>query len=231
MTSGAVTMWVLLGLAAALVGWRLLAAARVWRDTRVHSFSPLERLVWTGAALFYPASYWWGGRLERLSRVDAQAVLRSAAAAHRLSGVANVRCPLCDVELVDVLLPSRGATPAIRRPARCPNCDFRLDACRHCQHFLPAEDGLAGEKDMTHGRCGLYRAPQPVAEAYPHMAQRLLQMGYETLNAPKPIVDSYQPLDECRSFVPQPDRLRASRLRWLNRQRVALIRLRERQRL
>ncbi len=48
-------------------------------------------------------------------------------------------------------------------------------------------------------------------------------MGYDTLPAPKPILDSYIPLEECTAFELKMDRLRASHVAWLTRQRIALI--------
>jgi hypothetical protein len=218
-----------LGLGLALVVWRIEAAIRVERDARLRGWSRLAGLGWAVTALAYPAGYWWQARLERLSASEADHLLQSAAQAHRLASVANVRCPLCDAEIVNALAVTASGALAIRPLAHCPRCDFRLDACRHCQHFIPAEDGIGGQKDITYGRCRLYRASQPVREAFPNVAKRLEAMGYDTMNAPKRIVDSYVPLDECTGFALDEARIKVSRIRWLNRQRAALIRLRSNQ--
>jgi hypothetical protein len=217
--------WGLLALAAALLGWRLATAVRVWRDARHHGLAPLAGLGWAALAVVYPARYWWGARLKHVARDEAQPILDAQATRHGLAEVGNVRCPLCDAELVHVLTVSEGGALAIRSQAVCPRCDFRVDACRHCRHFTPAPDGIGGQVDMTHGRCQVYKAPQPVAEAYPNIAQQLTRMGYDSLNSPKPILDSYQPLEECRSFALHLERLEASRVPWLNRQRAALVAL------
>ncbi len=95
-------------------------------------------------------------------------------------------------------------------------------------HFLPAQEGFSlveGHGDLSHGRCAQYRALQPVREAYPRQARQLEAMGYDTLPAPKPIVDSYIPLEECTAFALKKDRLRDNHVAWLNRQRIALIQL------
>ncbi len=218
-----------LGLGLALAGWRLTAAMRAGRDARQRGFSRRASLAWALCALVYPAGYWWQARLERLNSDEANHLLQSAAHARRLTSVVNVRCPLCDAEIVNALAVTASGALAIRPLAQCPRCDFRLDACRHCQHFLPAEDGLGGQKDFTYGRCEQYRAAQPVREAYPHIADRLEAMGYDTLSAPKRIVDSYMPLEECTSFALDRARLGRSRIPWLTRQRAALIRLRAKQ--
>ncbi len=176
-------------------------------------------------ALVYAPRYWWEARLAKLAPPEAVLILESAARAHRLASVANVRCPLCDTEIVNALTIKDAGRLELRIGAICERCDFRLDACRHCQHFLPAEDGIGGQKDFTYGRCARYRASQPVREAYPHIAARLESQGYDTLNAPKRIADSFVPLDECQSFALAPERLQISRIAWLTRQRLTLIAL------
>ena len=212
----------------ALLAWRVWAAMRTGRDARVHGWAGLASLGWAASAAIYPGWYWQRARLQRLRPDEAHEILQSAARAHRLASVANLRCPLCDAEMVNVLSVAAGGRLAVASQSRCPRCDFRLDACRHCQHFLPARDAIGGQIDMTHGRCQAYRAPQPVAEAFPDMAQRLTALGYDTLNAPKPIVDSFVPLDECRSFALDDKRLRLSTAKWLGRERLALLQLRQR---
>ena len=53
-------------------------------------------------------------------------------------------------------------------------------------------------------------------------------MGFDMLPAPKPIVDSFIPLAECTAFSLKPEHLRQSNVPWINRERVALIRLQRR---
>ena len=224
-TAALVLALVFVALGLAVVVGRIAAAIRVDQDARERGFSRLASLGWAMTAVVYPAGYWWQARLERLSASEANGLLQSAAQAHRLVSVVNVRCPLCDAEMVNALAVTASGALAIRRLAHCPRCDFRLDACRHCGNFLPAEDGISGQKDFTYGRCKLYRAAQPVREAFPNMAARLEAMGYDTMNAPKRIVDSFVPLDECTGFALDEARLKVSRIRWLSRQRTALIRL------
>jgi hypothetical protein len=222
--SGVIT-WLGLGLALAISVWRVVISLRVAADARARGWSRLSSAGWALGALVYRGWYWWQARLERLTRPEAQAVLAAQTKAHRLADVRNIRCPLCDAEMENVLTVTPSDTLGVRSLAHCPRCDFRLDACRHCWHFLPSEDGIAGQKNFTTGRCGLYRAPQPVQQAFPLIARRLEAMGYDTLNAPQVILDSFVPLEECTGFAPSRERLRVSRIPWLNRQRVALIQL------
>ena len=217
-----------LGLGLCLLVWRSTVAMRVGHDAQRHGRSLPKTAGWAMLALVAADRYWWGARLRILSEDEARALLQAAAQAQRLTSVVNVRCPLCDAEIVDALTLTDEGRLVIRPNAQCSRCDFRLDACRHCAHFLPAQEGFSltkGQGDFSHGRCGQYRALQPVRDAYPLQAQHLEAAGYDTLPAPKPIVDSYIPLEECTAFALKMERLRASRMAWLTRQRIALIRL------
>jgi hypothetical protein len=190
-----------------------------------------QRLGWTLLGLIDARRYWWGGRLEVMAEREAQKLLQRQAKEHNLSHVANVRCPLCNGEITAALTVTDAGELAIRPDSACHRCDFRLDACRHCRHFLPAGarsgPGFIGSpgRDFTHGRCNRYRGWQPVREVYPHMAQRLEAMGYESLRAPKRIRDSFFPLEGCTAFALALKRLRRSEVSWLTRQRSALVRL------
>jgi hypothetical protein len=223
--------WILIALGLSLLAWRLAAAMRVAADARRHGCSRLLAARWALASMLVPQRYWWGFRLELLRGEAALRLLNQAAQDHGLVSVANVRCPLCDAELPEALSAAPSGGLAVRREARCPRCDFRLDACRHCGHFRPAQDptGLSlGDQDFTQGRCGRYYGRQPVHDAYPHLAEQLERLGYDSLSAPKPILDSYVPLAECTSYTVHLGRLRANKVAWLTRQRLALLRLRQR---
>jgi hypothetical protein len=118
-----------------------------------------------------------------------------------------------------------------RGPVKCPRCDFRLDACRHCAHFLPgaprAWGSLSlGDDEVTFGRCGMYKTPQPVEQICPpDIAKRLKEQGHETLNAPTPVADSLVPLDGCSAFTANTQRIHDSGVRWPDARRAAALRL------
>jgi hypothetical protein len=82
--------------------------------------------------------------------------------------------------------------------------------------------------DVSHGRCGFYRAVEPVRTAYPRHARHMEALGYDTLPTPTTIVDSYIPLPECTAFSLKLDLLQQSKVSWIDRQRSALIRLQQR---
>lgn len=218
----------LLGLGLCLLVWRLAAAAHAGYDARMHGLSIPASFRWALIASVVPRRYWWGIRLNLLTVDTARALLQRSAHAHGLQSVVNVRCPLCDNEIGDALSVTTPGALAIRPGAKCGRCDFRLDACRHCDHFLPAQDGftlLDRNGDYSHGRCSVYRAVQPVREVYPDQAQRLESLGYDQLPSPKFIQDSYFPLEECTAFSLNQKRLHWGNVRWLDHQRTALIRL------
>lgn len=214
---------------AGLLAWRGIIAAQVASDARRRGFKPIEIVRWALTAVFDADRYWWGARLDRLAAPEARELLQAAARAHGLLSVVNVRCPLCEAEIKNALAAADDGELYVRRQAACAHCDFRVDACRHCARFIPATASVFDRHgDLSHGRCGFYRAPEPVRTAYPQHASRLEAMGYDVLPAPKPIVDSFTPLAECTAFSLKPQYLGFSGVPWIDRRRVALIRLQQR---
>jgi hypothetical protein len=211
-----------------LLAWRGVIAAQVALDARRRGFTPNEISRWALLAVVDADRYWWGARLDRLAAPEARELLAETAQAHGLLSVVNVRCPLCDSEIKNALALTANDELYVRRQTACQHCDFRVDACRHCTHFQPAADGATlfdRHGDFSHGRCGFYRAPEPVRTAYPQHASRMEAMGYDVLPTPKPIVDSFIPLSECTAFTLKPELLRQSKVPWIDRQRIALIHL------
>lgn len=213
-----------------LLAWRSIVAVQAARDARRRGFKPIEIGRWALTALFDADRYWCGARLDRLAAPEARELLAETARAHNLASVNNVRCPLCNAEINNALAVANAGELYVRRQSACAHCDFRVDACRHCAHFIPSSAGVTmfdRHGDFSHGRCGFYRAPEPVRTAYPQHASRMEAMGYDVLPTPRPIVDSYVPLAECTAFSLKPEQLRQSKVPWLNRQRTALIRLQQ----
>ena len=221
---------VILGVAGVLV-WRGAIVAQVALDARRRSFTPREVVRWALLAGVAEDRYWWGARLDRLSVPEARELLTETTRLHDVLNVANVRCPLCDREIKNALAVGAAGDLLVRRQMTCPHCDFRVDACRHCAHFLPASGSATLSDrpgDFSHGRCDFYRAPEAVRTAYPQHAARMEALGFDALPAPRPIVDSFIPLPECTAFSLKPELLRQSKVLWIDRQRLALIRLQER---
>ena len=217
---------IILGLS--LLTWRGLVAVRVGREARRRGFPSREIICWALIAVVDASRYWWGARLDRLSVPEARELLVATAQAHGLLSVVNLRCPLCDYEIANALAVTADGELYIRRQTTCAHCDFRADACRHCAHFRPASGGATAfdrHGDVSHGRCGFYRTVESVRTAYPLHARRLEAMGYDMLPTPKPIADSFIPLDGCTAFSLKPELLRHSKVPWIDRQRMALIRL------
>lgn len=214
-----------------MLAWRVVVATQVGLDAQRRGFTLFASSGWALLAVVDADRYWWGAQLDRLSVPEARELLVTAAQAHQLLSVVNVCCPLCDYEIKNVLSVAADNKLVVRRQAACAHCDFRVDACRHCEHFRPAADSATmfeRHGDFSHGRCGFYRAVEPVRTAHPQHARHLEALGYDTLPTPKAIVDSYIPLTECTAFSLKPDLLRNSRVPWIDRQRVALIRLHQR---
>ncbi len=209
-----------------MLAWRGVIAAQVVLDARRRGCELIAIGRWALTAMVDADRYWWGARLDRLAAPEARELLVEAARAHNLLTVTSVRCPLCDAEIKNALAVADDGDLYVRRQAACAHCDFRVDACRHCAHFIPAGATVFDRHgDFSHGRCDFYRAPEAVRTAYPEHASRMEAMGFDMLPTPKPIVDSFIPLAECTAFSLKPELLQQSKVPWVGRQRAALIRL------
>ncbi len=204
-------------------------AGRIWIDSGRHDVT--HRLRWALVGTIAPSRYWWGGRIEALSPKEQADLLACHTVELGLSRADSLRCPLCRAEIVRAWALTRGRRASVAPGSKCPKCDFRLDACRHCAHFLPGAPrtgpiSLWVGDDATFGRCSFYRVPQPVEQTCsPEIARRLKERGWETVRAPLPIVDSFLPPDFCTAFMPDRKRLRASDVKWPDAHHVALLRL------
>jgi hypothetical protein len=218
------------GLAAlGFLAWR---AGRIWVDTSRRGFGLARRLGWALLGVFTPSRYWWGARMEALSPHEQANLLARETAALGLSRADSLRCPLCGAEVLHAWALAPDGRPTVAPgPIECPHCDFRLDSCRHCAHFLPGPPQAWGNSgwrsdDWTFGRCNHYKSSQTVEQACaPEMARQLKARGYEHLRAPLPITDSFLPPDFCTAFKPDRKRLRAGSIRWPDARRAALLRL------
>jgi hypothetical protein len=177
-----------------------------------------------------PAHYWWQARIESMPPEEQQQLLTRERQALSLERADSLRCPLCSTEIPAAWTLTMDGLPTVAEgPVECPDCDFRLDACRHCSHFLPGSPGAGagwGGADITFGRCQVYKASQTVEQACtPEIARQLRRRGIDRIRAPLAIVDSFLPPDSCTAFKPERARLRRGNVGWPDARRVALLRL------
>ncbi len=223
----------LLAVGLAILGFLTWRAGRIWADAGRRGFGLARRLGWALLGTIAPSRYWWGARMEALSPDEQADLLARETAALGLSRADSLRCPLCGAEVPHAWALTPDDRPTVGSgPIECPQCDFRLDACRHCARFLPgppqAWESLSwnSRNDVTFGRCSHYQASQPVEQACaPDMARQLKRRGYEHIRAPRRITDSFLPPDFCTAFKPDRKRLRSSGIRWPDARRTALLRL------
>lgn len=211
---------------------------RTWLDTGRFGWPPAQRLGWALVGALTPARYWWEARINALPQAEKEALLRYETRLLWLEQADSLRCPLCRAEIPNAwVLDEDGQVTVGPGPVQCPRCDFRLDACRHCAHFLPGAPqpwhaAAWNQPDGTWGRCGYYKRSQPVDDAVdPEMARALKRQGYEEIRAPMRIADSMMRPDFCRAFSFDPRRSRRiSGVRRPGRKRAALMRILEEQR-
>lgn len=191
--------------------WLVLAGGLAYGDARHLGVDHAQALRLAFSALLRPHIYWYQERLHYLSPMARSRLQDQETQRLGLQRVDHMRCPLCGAEIAQAwALDSVGRLTVRRRPVSCPQCDFRLDSCRHCAHFK-AEKGLMYGNDWTRGSCTMYKTVQPV-EAFcpPSVARELQERGYTHLPAPTLIVDSYVPLENCSAFVLDEHRLKAN---------------------
>jgi hypothetical protein len=212
-------------IALAVVALLTSRAARIWVDSRKLGWPRPRRLGWALLGTVSPSSYWWDARVQALEGEAQEALLDD-------EQPDALECPLCGAQVPHAwTVDAEGRVTVAPGPIECPECDFRLDACRHCAHFLPgpprgwAQSAFTAD-DMTYGRCGFYKTVQPVEQAAdPDMARQLQERGYDQIRAPRPIPDSFLPLDSCRAFKPDRRRLRMDGVQWPDARRTALMKV------
>ena len=130
--------YICIALAVALLVFAAWRAVPIWLNSRAHGWSFARRLGWSLLGVVVPSRYWWQARLEGLEPGDRAALLARETSALGLSRADALRCPLCGAEVPQAwALDTDGQIQVAEGPVTCPECDFRLDACRHCANFLP----------------------------------------------------------------------------------------------
>ncbi len=225
-------LWIVIGLS--MLGFLVQRGGRVWLDARRRGSGTTQAVGWALMGAVAPARYWWDARITALPTAEREDLLARGTRALGLSRADSLPCPLCGTEIPSAWTVTRDGRPAVAPgPIECPICDFRLDTCRHCSHFLPGsaqtwQQSSWSGMDPTSGRCSRYKASQPVEQTCaPDMARQLRARGYDQIRAPLQIVDSFVPPDFCRAFAPEQKRLKQSGVRWPDAQRAALLRLLE----
>jgi hypothetical protein len=225
-------VYVGLGIGLVLLAFGAYRAGGIWLDAGQWEFEPAARLGWALWGALVPARYWWGARIRAMPAEARAGLLTYETEQLELSRADSLPCPLCGAEVPHAwALDDRGHATVAPGHVECPQCDFRLDACRHCTHFMPGSPQSWvrsgwGQSDATFGRCAIYKRVQPVEQAAaPDMARTLKKRGYDQIRGPMIIQDSMLRPDFCRAFEPDRKRIRASQVHWPGAPGEALLRL------
>ena len=217
---------------AVLAGWALVMGTLIWLDALRFDLPADAILPLALRGVIDPLGYWYLQRPLHFTPEERALWLAGLAERLDLTSVRAAHCPLCAAEIAVAWdVNQKGTLIAAHGPVRCPRCDFRLDACRHCQYFQPvgSQPGTAWSgrgMSWTYGRCTFYKSLQPVAAiTSAEMARRLQERGYTHLRAPTPITDSYIPLDGCSAFVLADHNLPQSSMRWPGRRQALALRV------
>ena len=208
----------------------LFRAVRIWHNSAYLAVAPLIRFFWSLAGGIIPSLYWWKYRISALTSTQSDSLLRRETAALNLRSPDNLICPLCGSEIERAwTIKENGRVTVSKGPISCPRCDFRLDSCRFCLHFLVGKTGAWGQVgmggfDITYGRCSIYKTERHVDKTYsPSVVKKLKAYGISYVRDNLPIIDSYFPPDFCRSFNPDRKRIKPADVSWPNRKITALI--------
>jgi hypothetical protein len=223
---------VFLGILGGGIIFFLFRAVRVWQDSAYLTVSPFIRIFWGLVGGIIPSLYWWKYRISALTPEQRDSILRKETTTLNLRSPDNLICSLCGSEIEGAwTVTENGSITVSKGPVNCPRCDFRLDSCRFCQHFLPGKPGAwgqveMGESDITHGRCSIYKKERPVEETCsPSVSKKLKALGFSYVRDNLPIIDSYFPPDFCSAYNPDKKRIKSGDVSWPNRKVTALIRL------
>jgi len=120
----------------------LFRAVRIWSNSAHLTVSPFIRFLWSLAGGINPSLYWWNYRISALTLEQLDSIVRKEAATLNLESLDSMICPLCGSEIKEAWsVTENGRITVSKWPVSCPRCDFCLDSCRFCQHFLSGKPG------------------------------------------------------------------------------------------
>ena len=178
----------------------------------------------------YPKFQWVRKPQLPLSQEERSQLLLESPKITKVTSPSSFLCPFCRIEIPEALRTiASGGITVKSRPLYCPKCHTRLDVCRYCRFFEPANSSfMMGGQDITTGKCTVIKKNQPIEEiCEPSMAKRLREQGWNTLYAGIKIPDSFTPPGSCRQFQFDDHKTSLDRLPPMGEVRYLLLRLKE----
>lgn len=211
-----------------VISFSYAASAFVFSRSKV-SFS--RSLLYGVEAFFhYPKFQWVIKPQLPLSQEEKTQLLLESPKITKVAWPSSFLCPFCKIEIPGALkaIVSGGITVK-NRPLYCPKCHTRLDVCRYCRFFEPANSSfMMGGQDITTGKCTVIKKNQPIEDiCEPSMAKRLREQGWNTLYAGVKIPDSFTPPDSCRQFQFDDRKTSLDRLPSMGETRYLLLKIEE----
>ncbi len=191
-----------------------------------HCKQSLGKSLWHFLIAFihFP-QYQWRVRLcLPLDSRERSQILDAARARTKVKHPGSVLCPFCRVEVPDALqpVPNKGIGVK-RRPLPCPRCELRFDCCRYCVYFERSTGNLPLSTEEG-GKCTVIKERQSVESLCPpSVAQRMKDMGWDSLYAGKKINDPFLPPDRCRRFLFREESARRDGIPEMGRTRYLLL--------
>lgn len=132
----------------------------------------------------------------------------------------------CNIEIPQALrLVSGENITTTKRPIKCPRCGLRFDCCRYCQNY-EVSGGQGWMHENSRGKCKVIKEVQNIDTLCdPSMANRLRDMGWDSLYTGLSIPDNFTPPDRCRQFMLDGEKAKIDHIPGMGKIRILLMKL------
>ena len=173
------------------------------------------------------SKFLWSRRLTlKLPSNDIQTILKESVNITKVSAPDSLFCPFCNIEIPQALrLVSGENITTTKRLIQCPRCGLRFDCCRYCQNY-EVSGGQGWMHENSRGKCKVIKEVQNIDTLCdPSMANRLRDMGWDSLYTGLSIPDNFTPPDRCRQFMLDGEKAKIDHIPGMGKIRILLMKL------